>query len=350
MRLARPTAAVAMLAAAIGNTGPATAQPAGAAVVNVYTTREKALIEPLLKVFEELARMKLNVVYVNDDPVKTLAPDVAAGKVDLFIASEFSQLVAAKAAGLTAAAPSAELATRVPAGLRDPDSHWYGLTRRIRIVATSKERVKQQAFSYEELAESKWKGKVCMRSGRHPYNVGLVASMIAHKGAAVTETWLKGLKANLAQKPAGGDRDQVGTRARRHVRYRAGQHLLRRLAAGQPGQQQQAAWGNAVRIVFPNAADRGAHVSISGMALAKGAANRANAMLLMDFMTSEPAQFIYGLDNHEYPINESAGTPGLVESWGKPKTDVLPLGDIAKLTGQALELIDRVGLDQGPGT
>ena len=350
MRLARTIAASALLAAAIATTGPATAQPTGGAVVNVYTTREKALIEPLLTVFEELAQMKLNVVYVTDDPVKALAADVAAGKVDVFIASEFSQLVAAKAAGLTAAVQDPELAKRVPAGLRDPENHWYGLTRRLRIVAASKQRVQQQAITYEELAEPKWKGKVCMRSGRHPYNVGLVASMIAHKGAATTETWLKGLKANLAQAPAGGDRDQIGNvHSGKCDVALVNTYYVGALLANQANQQ-QAAWGNAVRIVFPNAADRGAHVSISGMALAKGAANRANAMLLMDFMTSEPAQFVYGLDNHEYPINESAGTPGLLESWGKPKTDALPIGDIAKLNGQAIELIDRVRFDQGPGT
>ena len=329
---------------------PTSSAQTAAGTVNVYTTRERDLIEPLLKVFEELARVKLNVVYVTTDTVEALTPEVQAGKVDVFIASEFSQLVAAKASGLTQAATKPELTERVPAGYRDAEGHWFGLTRRLRIVAASKERVTQTAFTYEELAEPKWKGRVCVRSGRHPYNVMLVASMIAGKGAAAAETWLRGLKSNLADKPAGGDRDQVGN-------VHAGKCDIALVNTYYVGallsnltNPQQAAWGNAVRIVFPNAGDRGAHVSISGIALAKGAKNVAGALTLMDFMTSEPAQFIYGLDNHEYPIRTDVEPPGLVASWGKPKIDQISLSEIAKHYKPALDLIDKVGLDQGPGS
>ncbi len=318
--------------------------------VNVYTTRERDLLEPLLRVFEGLTRNKLNIVYLTGDPRDRLKADAPAGKVDLFIASEFSQLVNAKADGLTEPAGNAEFAERIPGNYRDEEGHWFGLTARLRVVAASRDRVKQTAFTYEELADPKWKGKICTRSGLHPYNVGLVASMIAHKGAPFAQTWLLGLKANLAMKPAGGDRDQI-------VNVHAGKcdvalvntYYIGGLRAAKDNPAQQAA-GNAVNVVFPNAGDRGVHVSISGMALIKDAPGINNAALLMDFMTSEPTQFVYAQDNHEYPVRAGVKPSGLVSSWGIAKLDAIPLDKIAELQSQAIELIKKAGYDNGPGS
>ncbi len=322
----------------------------GTDAVNVHTTRERDLIEPLLRVFEALTRTKLNIVYLTGDPRDRLKTDAAAGKVDLFVASEFSQLVNAKADGLTEAAGSADFAERLPENYRDEEGHWFGLTSRLRVVAASRERVKQTAFTYEELADPKWKGKICTRSGLHPYNVGLVASLIAHKGAPFVETWLKGLKANLATKPAGGDRDQVANvHGGKCDIALVNTYYIGGLRSAKDNPAQQTA-GNAVNVVFPNAADRGAHVSISGMALMKDAPGINNAALLMDFMTSEPAQFIYSQDNHEYPIRAGVKPSGLVSSWGAPKLDATPLEKIAELQSQAIELIKKAGYDNGPGS
>ena len=218
------------------------------------------------------------------------------------------------------------------------------------MVAASRERVKQTAFTYEELAEPKWKGKVCTRSGLHPYNVLLTASMIAHKGAGAAEAWLRGVKANLAGKPAGGDRDQIAAvQAGRCDVALVNTYYVGGLRAAKDKPEAQAA-GNAVNIVFPNAADRGAHVSISGMALIKDAPGLNNAALLMDFMTSEPAQFVYAQDNHEYPIRADVKASGLVESWGKPKLDEIALAEVSQHQAKAVELIRKVGFDEGPGS
>lgn len=323
---------------------PAFAQDAGE--VTVYTVREKDLVEPLLRVFESLARVKLNIVYVTSDPIARLEAD--SGKADLFIAAELSQLVDAKVKGLTAPAADAAFAGQVPAAYKDADGHWFALTSRLRIVAAARDRVAQKEFTYEELATPKWKGKLCVRSGLHPYNVGLVASVVAHKGAPAAEVWLKGVKANLAFKPTGGDRDQVAFVAAGKCDVALVNTYYIGLLRGASGNAEQQKTGNAVNVIFPNATDRGAHVSVSGMALMKGAKNAAAARLLMDFMTSEPAQYIYGHDNHEYPIRAEVKPSGLVESWGKPKLDELPLEAIIKHRAQAIELVKKVDFDNVP--
>lgn len=337
---------VAPLMAVVTLTPPALAQNA-AGTVAVYTTREKPLIEPILDVFRSLTGNKVEATYLKADEAGRFADDAAAGKVDLLIATELGQLADAKAKGLTAAPSSPSFAAALPATLRDPEGHWYALTTKLRVIVAARDRVAQKAFTYEELSEPKWKGKVCVRSGLHPYNVGLVASFIAHKGEAAAETWLRGLKSNLAQPPTGGDRDQVLAVASGKCdvalvnSYYVG---MLRSAADRPEIQQAA---NAVTINFPNAGDRGANRGISGMALMKNARNRDAATMLMDFLLSEPAQFVYAQDNHEYPARTGVEPSGLVESWGTPKADALPLSDLAKAMPAAVELIKKVDFDKG---
>ena len=252
-----------------------------------------------------------------------------------------------KDAGVTQAVSLPSLTANVPAAYRDGDGHWFGLTMRSRVIYASKERVKQDTITYEELADPKWKGKICTRPGQHAYNTALVASMIANKGEAFAETWLKGVKANLARKPAGGDREAV----------RDVQAGLCDLAisntyymAAMVKNPEQKAWADAVRMIFPNSGDRGSHINISGMALTKSAPNKAAALKLMEFLASDEAQKLYADDNNEYPINPTVPQSATVKSWGTLKPDALPIVDISKHRKRASELLDKVGFDQGPGT
>ena len=174
---------------------------------------------------------------------------------------------------------------------------------RSRIVYASKDRVKQDAITYEELADPKWKGKICIRSGQHVYNTSLIATIIAHKGEAFAEQWLKGVKANLAQKPAGGDREQARDIHSGKCDIALGNTYYMALMATNEKNPEQKEWGNAIKPLFPNANDRGSHVNISGMALAKHAPNKANALKLMEFLASDEAQKIYATANNEYPVN-----------------------------------------------
>lgn len=322
---------------------------AAAEAVTVYTSREPAFVEPLLRVFEELTQVKLTLVYVKDGLIERVVTEGDRSAADVILANEFGQLIDAKAKGITQAVSLPVLAERIPASFRDPADHWFGLSQRVRVVLAAKERIKQQAFTYEDLADPKWKGRICTRSLQHPYNVGLVASLIAHKGEAWTETWLRGLKSNLAIKPAGGDRDQIANvHAGKCDIALANSYYLGTMQAEQskPEQKAQAA---SVQVIMPNAADRGSHVSLSGMAMAKHAPNPDNARLLMDFLVSEPAQVIYALDNHEYPVRDDAAPSPAVASWGKLKPDFIPLAIVASHSKKAGALIDKVGVDVGPG-
>jgi iron(III) transport system substrate-binding protein len=264
---------------------------------------------------------------------------------DVLLTNEFGLLVQARAAAVTRPLNDAALTTAIPASLRDPEGHWFGLTRRARVVYASKERVKQTAITYEELADPKWKGRVCVRSGRHTYNVALISAMIAHHGAAKAESWLRGLKANLARKPAGGDREQVRDVHAGLCDIAIGNTYYMAAMLKNPAQK---AWADAVRIIFPNAEGRGTHVNISGMSMAANAPHPAEAVKLMQFLASADAQKIYAGVNNEYPVVPGVPTSDLVESWGKLMPDPLPLEQIGKLRKQASELVDKVAFDAGP--
>ncbi len=318
--------------------------------VTVYSSREPEFVEPLLKVFEQLTRIKLNLVYIKDGLVERLAHEGEASPADLVLTNELSQLLAAKANGLTRPSQTQALTDHIPAALRDPDGHWFGLSQRARIVLAASTRFEHGTIRYEELADPRFKGRICLRSGRHPYNVGLIASMIAHLGEPAAEQWLRGLKANLAMKPSGGDRDQI-------LNVAAGKcdlalvnsyYLGSALSADAKPELRTAA--ATVKPIFPNAADRGSHVSISGMAMTSHARNPDNAALLMDFLVSEPAQFIYASDNHEYPIHPAVTVSDRVAGFGRFRPDALPLGAIAENSDKAVQLIERVGFDNGPGS
>jgi len=313
--------------------------------VNIYSYREPGLINPLLAAFTKETGIKTNVVFATSGLIERLAAEGRNSPADLLLTNESGLLLQAVGAGVTQPVRSAVLETAIPATLRDPGGQWFGLTRRARVVYASKERVKQNAITYEELAEPKWRNKICIRSGQHTYNVALVASMIAHHGEAETETWLTGLKANLARRPSGGDREAVRDVQAGLCDLAVGNTYYMASMLKNPDQK---AWAEAVRIIFPNAADRGTHVNVSGVSLTKSAPNKANALRLMEFLASPEAQRIYAEANGEYPVVEGVPASPLVKSWGELHADPLPLAKIAELRKQASELIDRVQFDQGP--
>jgi iron(III) transport system substrate-binding protein len=318
--------------------------------VNIYSYREPQLIDPLLKAFTDKTGIKANVVYAAAGLNERLAAEGQNSPADLLFTVDAGRLSEAKDAGLTQPADSGALKGTIPAQFRDPAGHWFGLTMRSRVVYASKERVKQDTITYEELADPKWKGKLCIRSGQHVYNTSLIATMIAHKGEAATEAWLKGVKDNLAHKPAGGDREQARDIFSGKCDIALGNTYYMALMAKNDKNPEQKEWGAAIKPLFPNAGDRGSHVNISGMALAKHAPNKANALKLMEFLASEEAQKIYASANNEYPVNPAVPPSEIVQSWGKLKPDPLPLENIAKYRKKASELVDKVNFDAGPSS
>ena len=318
--------------------------------VNVYSYRQPQLINPLLEAFTKKTGIKANVVYAAAGLNERLAAEGKNSPADLLFTVDAGRLSEAKDAGLTQPVTSPALVAAIPSTYRDPTHHWFGLTMRGRVVYASKERVQQDAITYEELADPKWKGKVCIRSGQHVYNTSLFATMIAHKGEAFTETWLKGLKANLAQKPAGGDREQARDIHSGKCDLALGNTYYMALMQTAEKNPEQKEWAAAIKVLFPNANDRGTHVNISGMALAKYAPNKGNAIKLMEYLASDEAQKLYAEANNEYPVSPLVPASAIVQGWGKLKADALPLENIAKYRKQASELVDKVGFDSGPGS
>jgi iron(III) transport system substrate-binding protein len=318
--------------------------------VNIYSYRQPQLIDPLLKAFTDKTGIKTNVVYAAAGLNERLAAEGRNSPADLLFTVDAGRLSEAKDAGLTQPVASAVLAGAIPAQFRDPDKHWFGLTMRGRVVYASRERVKQDSITYEELADPKWKGKLCIRSGQHVYNTSLIATIIAHKGEAFAERWLNGVKNNLAHKPAGGDREQARDIASGKCDLALGNTYYMALMLKNEKVPEQKKWAAAIKLLFPNAGDRGTHVNISGMAMARHAPNRANALKLMEFLASDAAQKIYATANNEYPVNPKVPPSEIVQSWGALKADPLPLENIGKYRRRASELVDKVNFDAGPSS
>jgi iron(III) transport system substrate-binding protein len=313
--------------------------------VNIYSYREPGLINPLLETFTKETGIKANVVFAKDGLIERLAAEGKNSPADILLTQESGLLLQAAAAGVTQPVNDPTLDKEIPASLRDAGNQWFGLTKRARVVYASKDRVKQDEITYEELADPKWRGKICIRSGQHTYNIALIASMIARHGEEYTERWLNGLKANLARRPAGGDREAVRDVQAGLCDLAVGNTYYMAAMLKNPDQK---SWAEAVHMIFPNAADPGTHVNISGMAMTAHAPNKDNALRLMHFLASPEAQRIYAEANGEYPVVEGIEASPLVRSWGALKSDPLPLTKIASLRKKASELVDRVQFDQGP--
>jgi iron(III) transport system substrate-binding protein len=310
--------------------------------VNVYSLRQAFLVKPLFDAFTKQTGIAVNVVFAKKGLVQRLKSEGANSPADLLFTVDVGRLNDALRAGVTQAVKTPALTASIPEAYRQRDGHWYGMTTRVRIIYASKDRVKPgEIKTYEDLADPKWRGRICTRSGKNSYNVALIASMIAHHGAAKAEQWLTDVKANLARKPQGNDRAQVKAIKEGECDIAIGNHYYYGKMLEKPKQR---AWAEAVYLVFPNQEDRGTHVNISGVALTKAAPNKANAIKLMEFLAG-PGQKLYAEQNYEYPVRP--GVPWLpqVAAWGKFKSDDLSLSAIAELRGEAIKMVDRVGYD-----
>jgi len=323
----------------------AIAAPAIAEEVNVYSYRQPELIAPLTDAFTAETGINVNVVHLSKGMVERLAAEGTRSPADLVFTVDISRLNAVVEAGLTQAVSSDTLNANVPAQYRDPDGHWYGLTTRARIVYASRDRVADgEVTTYEDLADPKWQGRICTRSGTNAYNVALTSAMIHHHGVEGARTWLEGRKSNLAQAPQGGDRDQVKSIWAGECDISVGNtYYMGKMLSD----EEQRAWANSVRIIFPTFENGGTHVNVSGVAMTASAPNHDNALKLMEFLTSPTAQEIYAEANFEYPIADGTEAIDLVAGWGTFTADDVNLMTLARLRGDALRLTEEVDFDAG---
>ena len=311
--------------------------------VNIYSFRQPFLIEPILAEFTKETGIKTKVIFAKKGLIQRLKREGELSPADLVLTSDFNKLLQLKEQGLSQAFELTANLTSIPVQFRDSENQWLALTKRVRNVYSSKERtIDLSNIRYEDLADAKFKGRICTRSGKHPYNLGLVASMIAHHGEAETETWLKGVKSNLARKPQGNDRAQVKAIKEGLCDISLGNSYYLGKMLQDP---RQVIWANAVNLNFPNQDGRGSHINVSGAVIAKYAPHKKSAQTLLEFLTAKSAQNLYAELNMEYPVSPNAQPSDLVKSWGEFKEDKLPLEKVAQYRKQALKLIDQVRFD-----
>ena len=321
----------------------ATALPAFADEVNIYSHRQPELIQPLVDAFTAETGITVNVAFVESGMSERLVAEGKRSPADLVLTVDVARLIQVVEAGVTQAVDSEVLKANIPAGLRDPANQWFGLTTRARIVYASKDRVAPgEVTTYEDLADPKWKGRICTRSGTNDYNIALTAAVIAHHGEAGAKAWLEGLKANLARKPDGGDRDQVKAIAAGECDIAIGNTYYIGQMLADPEQRADA---EAVRIEFPIFEGDGTHINISGVAMTAAAPNRAAALAFMEWLSGDKAQEIYASTNNEYPVKPGVARSAVVASWGEFTPDSKSLAEIARLRPGALKLTEEVNFD-----
>lgn len=332
------------------------AAQATAQEINLYSYRQPFLIQPLLESFTEETGIQVNVVYAEKGILERLKAEGENSPADAVLTADVGRLNDMVEAGVLQPVNSDVLQQAIPAQYRHPDGLWFGLTTRGRIIAVSKDRVEPGTVtSYEDLADPRFRGRVCTRSGKHVYMVSLIASVIAHEGVEQAERWLQGVKQNLARKPQGNDRAQIKAIYEGECDIAVvNTYYLGHLATNEKEPEQQQ-WAQAVRIVFPNqdgpdSDGRGTHVNVSGGAVTASASHPNAAVKLLEYLVSDEAQQLYAEQNFEYPVKEGVPLHPVVASWGPFEADDIALAEIARHRAEASRLVDRVGYDQAAGT
>ena len=317
---------------------------ANAKSLNIYSHRQPYLLKPFIEAYTKKTGVKLNVVYSSKGLAQRLAAEGANSPADLILTVDIARLYRYEDLDLLAKIDSKILNEKIPSYLRSKNNTWFGLSKRTRAIAISRERINSgQVLRYEDLADPKLKGKICSRPGSHVYNRALMASMIAAKGENDAEKWAKGLVSNLAKRPQGNDRSQLKSIYSGECDVAIINHYYygKLTYSKNPDHRK---WAKASIIVFPNQgnSDRGAHVNISGGGVVKFSKNKEIAINFLEFLVTDQAQVMYGDVNFEYPINNKSKLPKRLRALGTFKEDNLLIEKIAKLAPKAQEIIDKV--------
>lgn len=312
--------------------------------VNLYSARQEALIKPLLEKFTEETGIRVNLVTGKADALlKRLESEGRNSPADVLLTVDAGRLHRAKALGVIQAINSPVLEAAIPASYRDPEGDWWGLSLRARPIMYARDRVNPDELeSYEALVQDKWRGRICIRSSDNIYNQSLVASMIASDGAAAAEQWARGLVANFARPPRGGDRDQIKAVASGQCDIAiANTYYLGHMLASTDEAEQSAA--EKLAIFWPNQDGRGTHVNVSGAAVTRSARNREEAVRLIEFLSTDSAQTWYAQVNYEYPVKSGVAWSPTLTDWGTFKADQVNLEVLGELNTEAVRIMDRAG-------
>lgn len=313
-------------------------------VVNLYSSRHYDTDEELYRRFREATGIRVNVVEAEADQlIERIKNEGDNSPADLLLTVDAGRLWRAEQENLFQPVTSPVLTAEIPEHLRHPDGLWFGLTQRARVIMYHKDRVNPTDLStYEDLVDPNWRGRILIRSSTNIYNQSLVGSLIAAHGAEDTETWARGLVANFARDPQGGDIDQIkavaaglGDLAVSNTYY------LARLIKSNKAEDQAVA--NAIGVFFPNQSDRGTHVNISGAGLVKTAPHADLALEFLEYLVSPEAQRIFAESNHEYPVVDGVAIDSVVSGFGDFKADSLNAAVFGQNNPEALRITDRAG-------
>lgn len=329
------------LVAGVAAIGPARAQDK---VVNLYSARHYQTDEKLYGDFTRLTGIKVNRIEGKEDEIiERIRNEGANSPADVLITVDMGRIWKAEQAGLLAPVKSAVLDQRIPSNLRDPEGKWFAFSTRARVLIYAKDRVKpDQVARYEDLASPALKGKVCVRSSSNIYNLSLLASIIATQGEAKAEEWARGVVANMARPPQGGDTDQIKAVAAGQCDVAVSNtYYFARIAKS--SKDEDKAIAAKLAISFPNQADRGTHINISGGGLVKTSPNRENGIKFLEYLVSDDAQRYFANGNNEYPVAEVKTDNKVLESWGSFKTDRVNVGELGRNQAKAQAIFDKVG-------
>lgn len=313
-------------------------------VVNLYSARHYDTDERLYTDFTKTSGIKVNRVDAQPEAlIERMKAEGANSPADVFISVDAGRIERAREMGLLQPLNSDIVKGAVPANLRDPDGHWFGFSTRARVIMYNKDKVKPaEITTYEELADPKWKGRVLNRSSTHIYNQSLIGSILAALGEAKTESWCRGLVANFAHPPRGGDKDQIrGIAAGEADLAIANTYYLGNMI--RTPEAKDANVLNKIGVIFPNQADRGTHTNISGGGLAASSKNKDNAIKFLEYLVTPAAQTYFAEGNDEYPIVAGMAAPKSIAAFGSFKPDQLNARVYARNNADALKIMDRAG-------
>ncbi len=335
---------VLLLATALGGFALATA--AQNREVNVYSSRHYDTDAQLFAAFTARTGIRVNVIEGGEDQlIERIRAEGANSPADVLITVDAGRLWRAQQAGLLQPIASPVLMERVPANLRDPEGYWFGLTKRARVIMYARDRVDPSELStYEALADPKWRGKILVRSSSHVYNQSLVGALIEAHGPEWTEQWARGLVANFARRPQGGDIDQIKAVAAGEGDIAiANTYYWVRLAKSDNPEERAAA--AKVGVFFPNQGpgERGTHVNISGAGVVATSRNRDNAIAFLEFLVSDEAQEIFAKGNNEYPVVAGISLDPVLASLGTFREDEVSAARFGANNPLALMIMDRAG-------
>ena len=341
--------ALGLLVAACGQSEPETktteATPtADAGVVNLYTARHYDSDLRLYERFTELTGIRVNRIEGNPDTlIARMQSEGEASPADVFVAADAGALWRVQDAGLFQPANSTTLQEAIPANLREPGGHWYGFSRRARIVAYDSAKVRpEEVDTYEELASPRFRGKLCVRSSDSVYNLSLVGALIEVWGEEKTREWVDGIVANMARQPEGGDRDQIRAVGAGICEVAiTNSYYYIRLASGEDAGDREIT--ERVKLAFPSLDGRGAHVNISGGGVAANAPNFENAVKLLEFLASPEAQSLVAEYNNEYPASPSVTVPAPVSTWAPFEAHPMSVARYGPRQAAAQAMMSRAG-------